>query len=50
MMQTPQAKRFKLENVFAGAESPFLSSEVILPSDIDKLKKLFPLLDYKVSD
>ncbi len=48
MLQTPQYKRFKRESLLSISESPFLSGEVILPSDIDKLKNLFPLLDYKV--
>ena len=31
-----------------GKDSPFLSGDIIIPSDVEKLKKLFPLLDSKV--
>ena len=47
LMVTPQTKRFKQDSTF-GKESPFLGGEIFIPSDLDKLKKLFPLLDTKV--
>lgn len=45
-MLTPQTKRLMRDNY--GKDSPSLSQEIFLPSEITKLKKLFPLLDSKV--
>ena len=50
LMMTPCAKRLKHDPKFV-KDSPYLqSSEIYIPSDIEKLNKLFPLLDRKVSD
>lgn len=48
MMMTPQAKKFQKDCI--GKDSPLSSYELFLPTEMDKLKKLFPLLDSKVSN
>ena len=47
MVFVQQSKRLLREPLCL--ESPFKANEVFLPTEIDKLKKLFPLLDAKVS-
>lgn len=47
MVFAPQSKRLLRDPL--GLESPFKAHDVFLPTEIDKLKKLFPLLDTKVS-
>ena len=46
MMLTPQSKRY-LRDPWAN-DSLFSSNELFLPTEMEKLKKLFPLLDSKV--
>ena len=46
MIFVPQSKRLLRDPL--SLESPFKAAEVFLPTEIDKLKKLFPLLDAKV--
>lgn len=46
-MMTPQTKRYKGDN-YMGSESPILTGEIFLPTDLDKLKKIFPYIDTKV--
>ena len=46
-MYVQQSKRLLRDPL--SIESPFKANEVFLPTEIDKLKKLFPLLDAKVS-
>ena len=46
-MLTPQTKRYKGDNYF-GSDSPILTGEIFLPTDLDKLKKIFPYIDSKV--
>ena len=48
LMAGPQVKRLKQQENF-GKESPFQQADIFIPSEIDKLKKLFPLVDTKVS-
>jgi hypothetical protein len=48
MMMTPKTKRYFRDPGFM--DSPFASSDLFLPTEIEKLKKLFPLLDSKVTN
>jgi hypothetical protein len=50
MMATPQKKRLKNEAYLSSLlETPSYLSEVYLPTEMEKLRKLFPLLDARVS-
>lgn len=47
-MLTPQTKRLKGDH-YMGPDSPILTGEIFLPTDLDKLKKIFPYIDSNVS-
>ena len=56
MMMTPHAKRFRGSDASAFSSKRlnddsacYLTNEIFLPTEMDKLKKLFPLLDNNVS-
>lgn len=51
---TPQTKRYKAENFLSKENvssygNSYLTNEIFVPSEMDKLKKLFPLLEPHVS-
>lgn len=50
MMLTPAKKRMLPENSYLTSllETPLPNSEIVFPTEMEKLKKLFPLLDSKV--
>lgn len=53
-MMTPQTKRYRNDQGTMGRglkgeeNDSYLTNEIFLPTEMDKLKKLFPLLDNDV--